>query len=157
MSLKIESPDPSSLSFSRTSSPFYWLTRVGRRYYHVMDEALKSSGMDVIRWRILMILTEFDHASVTEISKHAVIKLSTMTKTLARMQKEGLIATAPRKNDARVTEATLTDAGVKAVSEVRITASRIFYQAFDGFLPEEIENLNMLLLRIHRNLESFPG
>ena len=82
--------DPLDGDFEMANWPFYWITRVSRRYTHDMEDVLKKIGMDVARWRVLMILNEINPASVSELADHAVIKLSTMTKTVIRMQADGL-------------------------------------------------------------------
>jgi DNA-binding MarR family transcriptional regulator len=149
--------DPINGSFEMANWPFYWITRVARRYTHDMEDVLKKVGMDVARWRVLMILNEINPASVSELADHAVIKLSTMTKTVIRMQADGLVVTSPRKSDARVTEVSLTDAGRSAISGVRRQASKVFRQAFKSFDAGEIEELNAILKKVFSNLEDFPG
>ena len=113
--------------------------------------------MDVPRWRVLMILTEFEPASVSLIAEHGVIKLFTMTKTVKRLEREGLVKTRQRQSDARVTEVVLTEKGRRAVRCVRAQASRIFHQAFDGINATEMKYLNKVLQRISRNLDRTPG
>jgi MarR family transcriptional regulator, organic hydroperoxide resistance regulator len=108
------------------------------------------------RWRVLMILNEMNPASVSELADHAVIKLSTMTKTVIRMQADGLVITSSRKSDARVTEVSLTDAGRHAIGSVRRQASRVFLKAFHDFDAAEINRLNETLKRVFANLEDFP-
>jgi MarR family transcriptional regulator, organic hydroperoxide resistance regulator len=148
--------DPLNTEFKMASWPFYWITRVARRYSHDLEDTLKKIGMDVARWRVLMILNEINPASVSELADHAVIKLSTMTKTVIRMQVDGLVTTSSRKSDARVTEVSLTDAGRTAISSVRRQASRVFLKAFQDFDSKEIEQLNETLKRVFANLEDFP-
>lgn len=157
MSKKTELVDPLDESFAMANWPFYWITRVARRYTHDMEEVLKKVGMDVARWRVLMILNEINPASVSELADHAVIKLSTMTKTVIRMQVEGLVATSPRSSDARVTEVSLTEAGRAGIALVRKQASRVFQQAFADINPGDVEVLNDILKRVFANLDDFPG
>jgi DNA-binding MarR family transcriptional regulator len=150
------SPDPLDANFSMTSWPFYWVTRAGRRYSHSLDVALKRIGMDVARWRVLMILTEYSPASISELADHGVSKLSTMTKTVQRMEAQGLVTTRVRDSDARVTEVMLTDTGRETVAIVRGSASRLFHLAFEGISEAELLTLNDILSRLHGNLEQLP-
>lgn len=150
------SSDPLDENFSMTSWPFYWVTRAGRRYAHSLDSSLKVIGMDIARWRVLMILTEFSPASISELADHGVSKLSTMTKTVQRMEAQGLVVTRGRDTDARVTEVMLTDAGHETVSLVRAHASRLFHVAFEGISQAELLTLNDILGRLHGNLEQLP-
>ena len=154
--LSLGSPDPLDQNFGMTSWPFYWITRAGRCYSHALDLSLKRMGMDTARWRVLMILTEISPASISELSDHGVSKLSTMTKTVQRMEVQGLVETRSRESDARVTEVMLTDAGNQTVSEVRVHASRLYHKAFDGISMADLRQLNEIMSRIYGNLEQLP-
>jgi hypothetical protein len=47
--------DPLDDAFVMANWPFYWITRVSRGYAHDMEGVRKKVGMDVARWRVLMI------------------------------------------------------------------------------------------------------
>lgn len=148
--------DPADPLFELAHSPFYWLSRVSGRYVLDMEAVLRRVAMDVPRWRVLMILHENDPASVSTIAERAVIKLSTMTRIVQRMQAEGLVACKPRPSDARVTEVRLTAAGSRAMEQVRGQASRIFRQAFQEVSDAEIVVFIGVLRRLFDNLETPP-
>jgi len=148
--------DPADPLFELARSPFFWLSRVSGRYVLDMEAVLRRVGMDVPHWRVLMILHENDPASVSTLADLAVIKLSTMTRIVQRMQAEGLVACNPRASDARVTEVRLTPAGAAAVEQVRDPASRIFHQAFDDISDPELIVFIGVLRRLFDNLESPP-
>lgn len=121
-----------------------------------LDHALKRIGMDVARWRVLMILNEFGPSSVSTLADHAVIKLPTMTKTVLRMEAEGLVATGHDPFDRRVTIVSATAKGSEATTAVRQQASRLFHTAFDGIAPEEANLIVATLRRIFANLAKEP-
>lgn len=148
--------DPVDPLFELAHSPFFWVSRVSGRYVLDMGAVLRRIGMDVPRWRVLMILHEHDPASVSTIADLAVIKLSTVTRIVQRMQAEGLVTCAPRPSDARVTEVSLTEAGAEAVERVRSQASRIFHQAFDSVSDAEISQFLDIMRRLFDNLETPP-
>lgn len=148
--------DPVDELFALDDSPFYWISRVSGRYVQDMGAVLRKVGMDVPRWRVLMILHETNPASISTIAERAVIKLSTVTRIVQRMQAEGLVTCSPRASDARVTEVWLTPAGAEAVEKVRSRASRIFHQAFDSVSEAEITVFIRLLRRLFENLETPP-
>lgn len=60
--------------------------------------------MDIPRWRILFILKENGESSISEISIHAIAKLSTITKIVYRMKADGLVETNTSASDGRVTQ-----------------------------------------------------
>ncbi|MXP42052.1 MarR family transcriptional regulator [Altererythrobacter soli] len=146
--------DPVDPSFKMEDWPFYWLVRVANRYSLELDTVLKRVGMDMPRWRVLIIVSELKSPSVSLIAEHAVIKLSTMTKIVQRLEIDGLVEKRVNAADARVTEVRLTPAGVDAVSRVRVLASRVFHRGFEGFGRGEIQALNQQLRRIFSNFDS---
>lgn len=138
----------------RTSGyPFYLVTRLSSRYYACMEAVLKDIGMDVPRWRVLLILNEIRVASVSEIAAHAVSKLPTMTKTVQRLEKDGLVRTTSRQTDGRVTEVALTARGRQVVARVRPKGRLVFKQAFRDIDDQAIATLVTLLERIFANLQ----
>jgi DNA-binding MarR family transcriptional regulator len=148
--------NPVDPAFKIVNSPFYWLARVDGRYALSMDAVLKKVGMDVPRWRVLMLLTEHSPASVSELAEHAIIRLSTMTKIILRMKAEDYVETRPSVADGRVTEVLLTEKGRQAVEQVRTQAGRIFQQAFHDLDDPMIKTLNEVLQHIFHNLENTP-
>lgn len=144
--------DPAYAKFLLDDSPFYLIARTSGRYAIDMQRILKSVGMDIPRWRALMVLRERNPSSVSEIAERTVIQLSTVTRVVQRLEKQGLVRLASRKTDGRKTDVTLTEKGQVAVEHVRHCASRIYRLAFYDFSAEEIAMLNALLRRAFANL-----
>jgi DNA-binding MarR family transcriptional regulator len=148
--------DPAHPNFRMEEWPLYWVMRVGRQYSMDLDRSLKRIGMDVARWRVLIILSEHQQASVTMLSDHAVIKLPTMTKTIARMEAQGLVRTFPNPDDRRVTLVEVTELGREKTALVRQQASRIFQSAFRDISGEEAKVLVATLMKVFGNLVNLP-
>ena len=149
--------NPVDPQFEIAGSPFYWLARVDGRYALRMDAVLKPIGMDVPRWRVLMLLTEHSPASVSELAEHAIIRMSTMTKIVHRMKAEGYVDTRASAIDGRVTEVLLMPKGRQSVKQVRAQAGRIFQQAFYNLSDSQLSGLNDVLQQIFQNLENAGG
>jgi MarR family transcriptional regulator, organic hydroperoxide resistance regulator len=149
--------NPLDPDFEISGSPFYWLARVDGRYTLRMDAVLKRIGMDVPRWRVLMLLAEHSPASVSTLAEHAIIRMSTMTKIVHRMKAEGYVDTRVSATDGRVTEVLLMPKGRQAVKQVRAQAGRIFQQAFHDLSDSQLAGLNDVLRQIFQNLESAGG
>ena len=60
--------DPANDAFLLEHSPFFRLTQAESLYQKRMAENLKAVGMDIPRWRILMILHEKSPSTITEIA-----------------------------------------------------------------------------------------
>lgn len=121
-------------------------------YNAAMARALREVGMDQARWRILMILGEANPSSISAIARGAVMKLSTATRAVQRMQSEGLVTVALRKSDNRVREAFMTRKGEQALKRVRAVAANVFRHAAADLSAEDVSTLNDLLRRIERSL-----
>ncbi len=144
--------DPANADFRVENWPFYLIARTARRYEMDMERALRRIDMDVPSWRAIMLLHERSPSSVSEIAERAVIKLSTMTRVVQRLEKRGLVTIARRPADARVTDVYITPAGERTVQQVRTLASRLYQSAFKDMSPADVEMLNALLRRVFDNL-----
>ena len=150
-----KSSDPVHPNFTTSDSPFYWLVRVLHGHVRDMDVVLKRIGLDVPSWRVLTILMEAEPASVSLLAEHCASKLSTMTKTIQRLELEGLVKTRTSEADARVTEVVATAKGRKLVGVARAASSRIFRQTFAGIEDPEIGRFIGTLKRMHANIHEF--
>lgn len=117
-----------------------------------MDSHLKPIGMDVPRWRVLNILHEYEYATISRIADLAVIRVSTMTKLIYRMENETLVSTCVSQSDGRVTEVRLTEAGNAALEQVRVKAGLIFERAFHDISDEEMQKFMHLTRKIYDNI-----
>jgi len=144
--------DPTAAEFQLAYWPFFHMNMAVRSYDLEMKRLLKSSGIDMPRWRILMLAHEHSPISVSEVAERAVMELSTATRAIQRLAADGLINVRTRASDLRVSEAVLTAQGRAATERVIRAASRVFQQAFAGFSDAEITALNALLTRVHTAL-----
>lgn len=143
---------PSNEEFRYEDFPFYWLARVQGVYMQHMERLLKKIGTDIPSWRVLFILKTHGKSSISEISTHALAKLPTMTRIIARMKAEGLVETSPHAEDGRVIEVTMTEAGVRLVHEIQKGTEKLFAQSFANFSEAQIDKLNATLQQLHDNL-----
>jgi len=141
--------------FDFSEWPFYWLARADRTYLSIMETSLGRIGLDIPSWRVLMILHSKQSASVSEISEHSIVKLSTMTKIIQRMQNAGLVEISQSKKDGRVTIVTITDAGEKAGRDCWEEARRILSRVFEDFTGVEQQVLLELLKKLSESLGRF--
>lgn len=155
MSTSKKLPDrynPDSPSFKKEESPFYWLAKVHGRYSMAMEKALKKIDMDIPRRRVLIILKDNGESSMSDISMHAMAKLSTITKIVYRMKEEGLVETRPRPEDGRVTLVSVTEVGLSTLSRIHQVTSGIFAKGFRGLTDAQIARLNDTLAKMFHNL-----
>lgn len=144
--------NPPDLEFHRADWPFYWIAQVNALYTQEMERVLKAVGCDMPTYRVLAILQEQGVSSVSDITVHAVGKLSTTTKIVYRMKADGLVSTATSESDGRVTMVSLTNSGLVALGRVKDATHGLFERSFDGLTPAKLDKLNESLRVVFRNL-----
>jgi len=77
---------------------------------HLADE-LRSAGVGIGQWAVLMFLWARDGMSQAELSRVVAIEPPTMVRTIDRMVRDGLVERRPDSMDARISRIHLTDRG----------------------------------------------
>jgi MarR family transcriptional regulator, organic hydroperoxide resistance regulator len=144
--------DPASPRFELGHWPFYHMNLAVRAYEAEMKRLLRATGIDVAKWRILMLAREREPISVSELAQLAIMEMSTTTRAIQRLAQDGLLKVSTRANDQRVSEVRLTPRGQAMAERVMEAAGRAYAQAFGGFSAEEVATLNALLRRAHTAL-----
>jgi DNA-binding MarR family transcriptional regulator len=147
------SSNPGTAAFKVERYPFYLLNRLVSRYNGIIEARLRTIGLDIPSWRVLMILGERSPRGTREIAEAAVINLSTMTRIIQRMAAAGLVSATSSAEDARVTLVTLTADGSDKLSEARGVSAPVYEHLVAGLEPQEFEMMIGLLNRVHDNLE----
>lgn len=90
---------------------FYWLTEIIGRRNRLLAPALRSFGLRVPEWRVLMSLKSRHKASFKELAELASFDQTTLSRTIDRMVKTGLVTRLSDVDDMRVTRLALTSKG----------------------------------------------
>ncbi|MEM7542286.1 MAG: MarR family winged helix-turn-helix transcriptional regulator [Pseudomonadota bacterium] len=143
----------SAPNFELQSWPFYWITQTAGRYVATIEKALEDIELDLPRWRVLMLLDSERGHGVSYLAREAIVKLSTMTRLVQRMEEEGLIVTGASNTDARVTEVRLTANGRRARQLAWQQAQELYREVFAARTLQEIESLNAMLRDVMVNLD----
>ncbi|MBZ6379171.1 MarR family transcriptional regulator [Pacificimonas flava] len=145
--------DPGSPDFEVEAYPFFLLNRTVGRYNAAIDSELRGIGIDIPTWRVLMVLGEQSPRPTAEVSRAAVINISTLSRLAERMKKAGLITTVPSRDDRRVTDLALTRLGESKLSEARGLTAPFYEKVIRGFSKRDFTNLLKLLNRLYDNLD----
>jgi len=145
--------DPSSDLFRVEAYPFYQLNRTASRYNVMIEERLRTIDLEILAWRVLLILGETSPLPISHIAKSAVINLSTMMRLVERMKKAGLVTSVGNADDGRVTDLVLTDVGKEKLAAARKLTAPMYKQIIRGFSRSNFNTLLELLDRLHNNLE----
>lgn len=143
---------PASANFEFREYPFYWVMRLGSRYTQTMEVQLKKVNMNITSWRIGLILRENGTLSMTEVAKHAVGRLPTITKAVYKMQERGWVEIRQSDSDGRVTLVSITSEGLETIVEVISKTAKTIDRAFEGMSKNETDQLNALLQKVFNNL-----
>lgn len=152
MNDKLTKYKPAGEGFEFRNFPFYWVIRLGNRYTQLMEKQLKQDGINITSWRVALILHENGKISMTDIATHAVGRLPTITKTVYRMEEQGLVRVSTNQNDGRVTMVEITEQGKELVKKLIIRTDEIISRAYKGMKESEINRLNSLLKIVFENL-----
>lgn len=131
--------------------PLYNLNRTSATYIDAMSSGLKTVEMDQTQWRVLAILGDNDNSRVSDIARRGVIKISTLTRMLERMERDKLLKRRPKKEDKRIVQVKLTAKGRKALQTAIKINEKVYERAFEGIDQEDIDLLTKLLKQMRKN------
>ncbi len=147
---------PADKNFVLDDYVLYNLNRTAATYNEKMSAALKSHGLNTMKWRILMLLTDSSPSSVSELARRSVTKMPTLTRILTRMEEDGLVVRSSPQDDRRFVEITMTPRAAKTLREVKAIGQRVFERAFEGTSPRDLGVVTKVLKRVRANLERSP-
>lgn len=132
-------------------APLYNLNRTSATYIDEMSIGLKSVNMEQAQWRILAILGDKDKSTVSEIARRSVIKISTLTRMLERMEGNQLVKRNPKIDDKRTVQVKITAKGKKALDKAIAINRNVSVRAFEGISQNEIDQFTKVLKHIRQN------
>jgi DNA-binding MarR family transcriptional regulator len=121
-----------------------------RRVHELLDELGLHRGQSFV----LRALWEQDGLTQTELTERLNRSPSTITKTVQRMEKAGLVQRGPDDSDERVSRVFLTDAGRAIQPAVEAVWKGLDRQIFAEFSPQELGLFSDFLTRVCHNIES---
>jgi DNA-binding MarR family transcriptional regulator len=137
-------PEPDSLG-----SLFSQVSRLEHARAH---ELLEELSLYRGQHRILRALWRQDGLTHTELSRQAHVRPSTMSTTIQRMEKAGLVERKHDTEDQRVSRVHLTEAGRALQGDVEQAWCKLEDEMFAGLTLEERVLLRRLLLEMRENL-----
>ena len=155
-SVKAQIPKPGDASFQLENYPLYNLNRTSATYIDEMSQAMKEVGYDQTVWRILMLLDDQNPSPVGELAHKSVTKMSTITRMLTRMEREGLVQRDCQVDDRRIILISMTSKGRKVLSEMKLLGALVYERAFDGINGKDIQTFTRILKQIRTNLSRSP-
>jgi len=131
----------------------YQLFRIVNQLTLNLKNDLRPAKMTLSRWRALSVLTASDGRSMGELAEYMVIEQPALSRVIDQMERDKLVTRRLAKNDNRVVQVYLTDAGRQMFRQIRPLELRHYERIIEGFKPTELEDLNQLLGRLRNNLD----
>jgi DNA-binding MarR family transcriptional regulator len=121
------SPDPAgpAASFTRAESLGYQVNLLARLMAQLLAERIAEHGVVPGQFAQLLALYEQDGLTATELCRAVRIEPGTMTKTLQRMERDGLVERRPDPRDGRAIRIHLTDRARELEPLLKATAARV--------------------------------
>lgn len=134
----------------------FLISRIKQVGTRIFDRMLASSGIDAFngaQGRILYVLWQHDHISISSLSAQTSLANTTLTAMLDRMEKMGLIVRKADPQDRRNRLIALTEKA-KALQEDYTKISQQMNEIYyTGFTEAEIVQFEAYLQRVLNNLE----
>ncbi len=144
----VESGDPASLYFDPDHYLFLALSEVDHWYAEQIAHAMKASGTDRSRWRVLMALKWRGDANLKDLSSMTNIKQSTLSRLVERMRDDGFVSTALNEEDSRFIRVSLAPPGTLELQTLTLAASRVYQKALGGIPAEDVAKTLITLKKI---------
>lgn len=139
-------PEKDSKSFE--SFPFFWITRINGKYINLIEKSLKKIDLDNTKRKILLTIETLNEPNITEIANFAYTKLTTATKSIYKLQEQGLVSCYSSEKDERITMVKLTEQGEEIIAKLHQINQIALSGVFSQFEEQEIEQLNKLLIKL---------
>ena len=131
--------------------------RVIRMYYGRMQTQLAEVGLFRGQPPIMALLHRHDGMSQKEMARALNLSPATMTVTLKRMEKAGLIVREMDEHDQRILRVHLSEQGRAMCEKGEQQVSHVNAELLDGFSPEEQAQFCEYMRRVARNMERVAG
>jgi MarR family transcriptional regulator, organic hydroperoxide resistance regulator len=131
----------------------YLINRAGVRLAVSFARDIADTGVALQEWRVLAVLAAAGEQRLSDLSGLTSIDLSTLSRLVTRMARQGLVARLNGNRDRRERRIALTEKGRGRTRAIIPTARRYERLALAGLSAAEEQTLKRLLRRVFANLE----
>lgn len=129
----------------------YLMNRVIAQANAKLAAKLADLGLTFQNWRVLLVLSQRGALPVMELARQTVVPQSTLSRVLARMERDGLVARSGGNGDGRVVEVRLSDAGMAAFEKAFPLSVEEEERLLAGFTAAERRAILGVLKRMRVN------
>lgn len=138
-------PQSESVPFDRHESLGYQVNHLARTMARALSARTSPHGVVPGQFAQLLVLYERDGQTVMELAEAVAIEHSTMSRTLARMERDGLITTQRDAEDGRSRRIFLTDLARELEPTLKAEAAAVNDAFLDHLKPKERAELIRLI------------
>jgi DNA-binding MarR family transcriptional regulator len=132
----------------------YLLNRAGARIAAAFNAEMRQIGASLQVWRVLAALREKDGRRMGDLSKTTSIEVSTLTRLVDNMEKDGLVLRRREPGDARAISLHVTASGRRLTQRIVPIAEHYEAVALEGFSVGEVAVLKKALRRLYDNMDA---
>ena len=136
----------------RDNSIGYLVTQAQRLLHRGLGLKLQQHGVTVAQWSVLVVLWEVDGLTQKDLSERVAVETATLSRTIDRMERDGLVNRVRSENDRRQVHVFLTDYGAGLWRALVPEAETMLEQALTGISADEEKALRELLKRVIANI-----
>ncbi|HWE73294.1 MAG TPA: MarR family winged helix-turn-helix transcriptional regulator [Stellaceae bacterium] len=131
----------------------YLINRVAVGMVKSLARDLKRYGLDIQTWRILAAILSHAECRFGDLARTTSIESSTLSRIVARMQRDGLLRCRALQSDSRTFLASLTPKGRALTLRVLPSAYAAEAAMVEGLAPAEISAFTRTLHKLYDNLD----
>lgn len=141
----------------RSDSLGFIFSQVIRLHHARVHGLFGGAGLHRGQPPVLFMLWEQDGLPQKDIAHRLRLKPATVTDTLQRMERAGLLVRNPDSEDMRISRVFLTEKGRELRPEVERLLKTIEEECFAGFTPEEKALIRRFFMQMRDNLTRVTG
>lgn len=132
--------------------PSFHIKRLAQELTRIAEAELRPLGVGIASLPVLTALKTGEASSQAELARLLHVEQPSMAQTLARLERDGLIARSPLAANRRIQLIELTPLAHEILPRSKAVLMKGNARALAGFTPDDTRQLLDLLKRMNRNL-----
>lgn len=114
-------------------------------------KAVKPYGLNLSEWRVCASLLYVPHQTLSELSVHATLDISALSRIIDRLESQELVRREKSATDGRSIRIALTDKGVELALRIVPVAKQHEAVILTDFTASDVQILRTMLLKLYEN------
>ena len=114
-------------------------------------KAVKPYGLNLSEWRVCASLLYVPHQTLSELSVHATLDISALSRIIDRLESQELVRREKSATDGRSIRIALTDKGVELALRIVPVAKQHEAVILADFTASDVQILRTMLLKLYEN------